>query len=143
MSNKLTVIRQRNISCVGHECPRPCSLIIEVSFIPEAHSRLSRFHAPIKSLAEIKKKCTSLSLTAPLPPSPPIVLDVANCRSRKSLISSVVADAFRPPETGSSPFRILYRSCDWSLQVRMRNDIDFLSCTTRHDPDEPDSTIIV
>lgn len=44
--------------------------------------------------------------------APPIVLDVANCRSRESLISSVVVvlvvDAFRPLESGSSPFRVLY-----------------------------------
>lgn len=36
------------------------------------------------------------------------VLGAANCKSRESLISSVVVDAFRPPETGSSPFRVLY-----------------------------------
>lgn len=54
----------------------------------------------------------------------------ANCRSRESLISSVVVvervSALRKLEVAHFAFHITAPR-DWSLQVRMRSDIDFLS----------------
>jgi len=74
-------------------------------------TRLSRFHAT--DPRRLSRNTSGREIKMRVAPdfaasASPNVLGVANCKSRESLISSVVVDAFRPPETGSSPFRVLY-----------------------------------
>lgn len=110
MSNKLTVIRQRNISCIGLECLTVFSYH-RIFFLFHAHSikPLSRDRsAPIKPQYEWARNKSARRARFRGYSASPNVLGAANCKSRESLISSVVVDAFRPPETGSSPFRVLY-----------------------------------
>lgn len=105
ISNKLTVIRQRNISSVGLWVLDRVPLSRDFFHVL---SRLSRFHVTdphrLSRNARIQVKNMHRSNLVRSR-----WLGVLINESRKSLISSLVADAFRPSEAGSNPFRILYR----------------------------------
>lgn len=133
MNNKLTVIRQRNISCVGLECPT----------VFPYHGTFFLSHAlSIKPLSRdrstpIKPQCERAEIKVCVARAPPIVLGVANCKSRESLISSVVVGAFRPPETGSSPFRVLYHG---SVIGRYKYGCAATSTSCLYNPSRPRRT---